>query len=685
MDSVYLSVALVTAGFALMSGTISLFAGLHRGREKPDVLFGLLSIFIFLFLILPPVGFITKNVAPYSSAIIIKRIFIWGYYLLLSKFIEAYSGYRNRLLSTLIFLLAGVSYLLMTLTRQNVGVPLWGNFAGGAIALIFCYGIVAGIYQLKNNQAKEGKWLLWAMGLYGALFLGAFVTALRGGTNFSPLHLNMLAFIAIMSLRMRVSTQEKFRLEKVLNWRETRWNLLVKNMQLMIVELDKEARITYLNPYSLQKLGYASPEQLLGRDWFDSFAEKEGASLFKSIYTYSIQEKKPLADFTSHIRVKNGKKLIINWTNVFLVNPDDSLRGIMSIGMDNTELVSAFEQVQALKNELEKENLLLRSEKTANHPEPEIVGRSEAFQYAIQKSNQVAETNATVLLLGETGSGKELFADLIQRKSNRFDKPFIKVNCAALPAELIESELFGHEKGAFTGAGSFRKGKFELADTGTIFLDEIGELPVSLQSKLLRILQSAELERIGGQGVIRVDVRVISATNRNLAEEVRAGKFREDLYYRLNVFPITVPPLRQRREDIPLLVSHFVQKFSAIQGKSFSEISRADNHRLSEYDWPGNIRELINLVERSVIECPGPVLHLIWDALPGMHESAGNVHTMLEEVEKAHILKILDECKWKINGEGGAASKLGLHPNTLRSRLKKLQIDRSRGSEFFSR
>ena len=681
MDSFFLSVALLTAGFSLLSAAINLLGGFYTEAEKADLIFGFLSLSIFIFIILPPIGFILKDTAPYSLDIIIKRVFIWTYYLLLSRFIEVYSGYRKKFLSLAIFFLAGLSYTLMVLNRQNAGFPLWGYVAQGGMAIILYYGITAGIYQVKNKQSKEGKWLLWAMALYGILLLGAFISGLRGQVPFFPLHLNMLALIAIMSIRMRLNSIEKYRLEKILHWRDTKWNLLVQNMQLMVMELDKHASIVYLNPYAREKLGYEKEEEVLGKNWFDCFAHKEEAALLKSVYQYSMSEEKPLADFTSHIRIHNEKKMIINWTNVLLINPDDSLKGIMCIGMDNTELVNAFEQVQLLKNELEKENLVLRSEKTGTTPEPEIVGQSDAILYAIQKSKQVAKTNATVLLMGETGSGKELFANLIHRTSYRCNKPFVKVNCATLPSDLIESELFGHEKGSFTGAFASRKGKFELADTGTIFLDEIGELPLALQPKLLRVLQSGEFERIGGHQVFKVDVRIIAATNRNLDEEIRVGKFREDLFYRLNVFPITVPPLRQRKEDVPLLVSHFVQKYSARQNKTFNEISRADMQRLSEYAWPGNIRELINLIERSVIQSEGNVLHLIWEEQHYSQQTAENETTMLEEVERVHILKILEDCKWKINGDGGAAVKLGLHPNTLRSRLKKLHIKRVRNRE----
>jgi transcriptional regulator with GAF, ATPase, and Fis domain len=274
--------------------------------------------------------------------------------------------------------------------------------------------------------------------------------------------------------------------------------------------------------------------------------------------------------------------------------------------------------------------------------------------------------------------GKELFADFIHKYSFRSTRPLVKVNCAALPPDIMESELFGHEKGSFTGAVQSRLGRFELANQGTIFLDEIGELPFSLQSKLLRVLQNGEFERVGGQKTIKVNVRVIAATNRDLQNDTHSGKFREDLFYRLNVFPITIPPLRKRKEDIPLLAASFVKRLSEKHHKSFENLSKADLDRLNNYDWPGNIREMINLLERSIISSTGPTLKLDWlrtDA-PAVEREALSSFQSIKDIDRSYIQKILLECNWKINGDDGAASRLGLHPNTLRSRLKKMNITR---------
>ena len=293
----------------------------------------------------------------------------------------------------------------------------------------------------------------------------------------------------------------------------------------------------------------------------------------------------------------------------------------------------------------------------------------------LHKVEQVAATDATVLILGETGTGKELLARAVHQLSPRQDRPLVKVNCASLPANLIESELFGHEKGAFTGAVARRSGRCELAHRGTIFLDEIGDLPLDLQAKLLRVLQEGEFERLGDSRTIQIDVRVIAATNRDLKQAIASGELREDLYYRLNVFPLALPPLRERPEDIPLIVSHFVQKYSAKMGKRIEQIPTSVIETLQAYDWPGNVRELENIIERAVILATGSALELD-GALAANREEAVTISKgqTLQEVERQHILQNLEDTAWRIEGPGGAAVRLGLNPSTLRSRMKKLNL-----------
>jgi len=334
----------------------------------------------------------------------------------------------------------------------------------------------------------------------------------------------------------------------------------------------------------------------------------------------------------------------------------------------------AFAQVIELKSQLEAENIYLKEELQLEHDFGEIVGESEAIRNVFFKIEQVAPTNTTVLVLGETGTGKELVARAIHNTSPRKDKPLIKVNCATLPAALIESELFGHEKGAFTGATARQLGRFEMANGGTIFLDEIGDLPLELQSKLLRVLQEGEFERLGSGKTIKVNVRVIAATNRNLQMEVKKGLFREDLWYRLNVFPINVPPLRKRKQDIPLLVEAFVRKFSKELGKTIKAITPATMKALQDYAWPGNIRELANVIERAVINTEGEVLRLADPLNRTQAIELPFARQTLEDMERQYILKILEETGWRIEGPNGAARVLGLNPSTLRTRMAKLGI-----------
>ncbi|MGH2398571.1 MAG: sigma 54-interacting transcriptional regulator, partial [bacterium] len=347
-------------------------------------------------------------------------------------------------------------------------------------------------------------------------------------------------------------------------------------------------------------------------------------------------------------------------------------------------LRSAMSELQALKNRLEAENIYLREEIRTQHNFEEIVGNSPELLAALHKVERVASTDTTVLIVGETGSGKELFARAIHSRSPRSGRPLVKVNCGAIPPGLVESELFGHVKGAFTGAVDKRVGRFELAHGGTIFLDEVGELPLDAQVKLLRVLQEQEFEAVGSSRTIRVDVRVIAATNRNLAQAVGEGRFRPDLLYRLNVFPIEVPPLRNRRSDIPLVAGFFISRIARRIGKPLQGLSARSMDRLMRYDWPGNIRELENVVERAAILADGPVLEIAAADLggPARGEQAAAAASAsgatLDDVQREHILSVLRSTRGVVEGIRGAATILGMHPNTLRSRMKKLGIEPGR-------
>jgi len=342
-------------------------------------------------------------------------------------------------------------------------------------------------------------------------------------------------------------------------------------------------------------------------------------------------------------------------------------------------LSAALAESARLKERLQAENLYLQEEIKSTSDFEEIVGENADLRSLFHRVEQVAPTDSNVLILGETGTGKELVARAVHSRSSRYDRPLVKVNCAALPSTLIESEFFGHEKGAFTGALTRKIGRFELADGGTIFLDEIGDLALELQAKLLRVLQEGEFERIGSTKTLKVDVRVIAATNRDLGKEVKEGSFRSDLYYRLSVFPLELPPLRDRSDDIPLLVWHFITRSQRKLGKSITEVPRKIMEALTTYSWPGNIRELENVIGRAVILSPGPTLHVDESFVQEPLMPAGGVADTSErlvEIERAHIVRVLEACGGRVKGQGNAAARLGLNPSTLRSRIKKLGIRR---------
>jgi formate hydrogenlyase transcriptional activator len=355
------------------------------------------------------------------------------------------------------------------------------------------------------------------------------------------------------------------------------------------------------------------------------------------------------------------------------------IAGQIAIAVRNA---TSYERIEALNAQLAREKVYLQDEIRSDQLFEDIVGGSAALRRVLKAIETVAPTDSTVLIAGETGSGKELVARAIHQLSTRRDGAFVKLNCAAIPTGLLESELFGHERGAFTGAIAQRIGRFELANRGTVFLDEIGEIPLELQPKLLRVLQEREFERLGSTRTLRTDARLIAATNRDLAQLVEQQKFRADLFYRLNVFPVQVPPLRDRREDIPMLVRHFTQQFARRMKRDIETIPVETMQGLSQYDWPGNIRELQNLIERAVILSPGPMLQVPIEALQPRNGSAPAPTTApavvetLEENDRRHILAALQASGWVLAGPSGAAARLGMKRSTLQFRMRKLGIER---------
>lgn len=393
--------------------------------------------------------------------------------------------------------------------------------------------------------------------------------------------------------------------------------------------------------------------------------------------------------------LQSGERLLSDYR---IVLPDGSIRWItargqrylradgkpdrlMGVSIDiserkrmEEELQSRLREIEELKKQLEQENISLREEVKLLSPHAEIVAKSAAMRQVLARVEQVAPTDSTVLLTGETGTGKEVIARAIHNLSTRRGRPLVTVNCASLPPTLIESELFGREKGAFTGAMSRMVGRFEVADGSTLFLDEIGDLPLELQTKLLRVLEEGRFERLGSTKPIKVDVRILAATNRDLEPEVHAGKFRKDLYYRVNVFPITIPPLRERPDDIPPLVWAFIRQFEKRMGKHIQSIPKRSLEALQRYPWPGNARELRNVIEHAMIVSQGTTLE-VRPPTPVVADRSNDSRN-LQEVERRHILSVLEETGWRVAGKAGAAEVLGLKPTTLEARMKKLGIHR---------
>lgn len=426
-----------------------------------------------------------------------------------------------------------------------------------------------------------------------------------------------------------------------------------------------------------------SKDQIIGKSLFEFSAKRQPdgtLSTEKGLANVKLAEKGMPLYFEWLAQKYNGSEFMTEVSLSRIVTSGKKyffaiVRDITSRKKTERALIEALREIETLKERLQADYTYLREEIKLSHNYDEIIGESEALQYVLRKVEQIAPIDTITLILGESGVGKELVARAIHSASRRKDRPLIKVNCATLPSSLIESELFGHERGAFTGAFTKHVGRFELADGATIFLDEIGELPLELQPKLLRVIQDGEFDRLGSIKTIKTDVRIITATNRNLEEEVRTGRFREDLWYRLNVFPITIPPLRQRKEDIPLLVSTFVSRFNKKFGKSIVTIPNNVMNALKKYSWPGNIRELKNVIERAMIICDGAVLSV---DIPKNTLSMSDENKTMIEVEREYLLKILERVNWKIEGNNCAADITGLNASTLRSRIKKLGIQRSK-------
>jgi PAS domain S-box-containing protein len=458
----------------------------------------------------------------------------------------------------------------------------------------------------------------------------------------------------------------RLRLEQNLAASELRYRDLFEEAPIAYVHEDLDSRFVRANRAAMRILGL-NPEQVAGTVGMSLVADNPDNQRRVHEAFASVGRGTETSGVVLELRRKDDRKPVwVQWWS----KPEPGGKFTRTMLVDITERV-LLEREQA---RLKAENLYLQEEIKADHNFEEIVGQSPLILRALENVSRVAPTDASVLISGETGTGKELIARAIHFNSKRRDNPLIKINCAALPTGLVESELFGHEKGAFTGAIAKRVGRFELADGGTIFLDEIGEIPLEVQAKLLRVLQEKEFDRIGGKSPIAVDVRVIAATNRDLLAAVREKTFREDLYYRLNVFPVHVPSLRERKEDIPLLAHFLIKRFGPQIGKPLVEISKDAISRLCAYHWPGNVRELENVIERALIVSTSPTLQIDSELLSAPVASLESADSSLAAIEREHIQRVLEETGGVVEGPRGAARVLDMHPNTLRSRMKKLGI-----------
>ncbi len=470
--------------------------------------------------------------------------------------------------------------------------------------------------------------------------------------------------------------------EQALSESETRLFLAADSAEAGLWELDCSTNLFWATERARTIFGYG-PEEVISRERFEASVHPDDLELVRQVIARALGEREPL-NVEYRILVGDGRVKWIASRGRPYFKPTGEPDRLMGVSIDISErkhmegeLKEQLREIEELRRRLENENLYLREELRTERGFEKIVGESKALKKVIIAAKQVAATEATVLILGETGTGKGLVANAIHQLSARRDRPLVTVNCSALPQNLIESELFGREKGAFTGAHARQAGRFEVANGGTIFLDEIGEMPLELQSKLLRVLQEGEFERLGSAKTVKMDVRVIAATSRDLRQEVHIKRFREDLYYRLNVFPIPIPPLRQRSEDIPLLAQHFVEKYGRKMGRHIESIPRTTIKTFLEYDWPGNVRELEHVIERGVIISTGRSFKLAEQLRSSKPVGSRNEPLKdLATAEREHILRVLQKTGWRIDGPSGAAAILKLHPSTLRFRIKKLGLRR---------
>ncbi len=707
MNSIQISLVFIS-GCSFLSGVLFFFVyskTVDSGRTY--LYFSLASFSLAITSGADSMAYLSSSVDEYLFYFKIALFFIYLFALILAFFVASYTNVKSKIflmissvLISLIILGHTFSKYTLYFTRISEMKALelaWGDiiyfpvadnsiwfpFIAAVIFSLFGYYVISVYLQFKQGGKRDAFFLAFPVAILILAALRDFYVDYSGKPSFYILEYAYFFLILLMSLKLANRVVEGARIKKELAENERRWRGVLESVDLVVIGLSNKGEVNYANPFYLKLTGFER-DRVIGLNWFENFLPKVAQEKVENAFHHIDLH----GHFQNSILTRTGEQRIIAWSNVKFNDEADMFSGTLSIGVDITdkinaenELKEAYEQVQIFKNRLEDENIYLKEEIKTEHNLGNILGKSTALSYVLNRVKDVADKDMDILIEGETGVGKELFARAIHDGSIHHDRPLIKVNCAAISSSLIESELFGHEKGAFTNAHKMRKGRFELADGGTLFLDEIGELPRETQSKLLRVVQDGEFERVGSSNTIKVNVKIISATNRVLSQEVEAGRFRADLYYRLSVFTISIPPLRKRHGDVPILVNAFAKKYADKHNKMIDQIAPHTMQILEDYHWPGNVRELQNVIERAVILSKGRALQVRENLINSNNSTQVSSHnnleiTNLDEVNFRHISQVLNDTNWKIEGDNGAAILLGLKPSTLRSRLKKLNIKR---------
>ena len=675
------------AGIALSLGIIEIWLSVSKKKFSTNFLFGIFTLAAGCYYL--NVGLEIASVEfTLLFAVIMFALFPW-YYALELNYVK-----RNFLwlITGLCIVYYGV--LLFDLTSYYNNLDYLFSYSVYTLTAVYCF---AGLANMKYKDSFVFYPFL-IVTLYYTVFIMEEMSfnyygmqlPWRRTINFNYLDLFPMIIILNKFVLILRDQLNKGSLERSLNYYKENLNLILEKADQLVVAVDNEGNILYVNRAFEEMIGN---KQIIAKQSFGQLLDASDIDIYKNEVLNSNIDK---GSFQTRHSSKSGVKTVV-WSFIKQGNTAtlESPQNIYLFGSDisklkrtEQDLREANKNLENLKNKLQAENIQLRKETNVEMIEGELIGKSPLFHYVLNRIEDAGPLDIPVLLEGETGVGKELFANALHEKSPRRHKAFIKVNCAAIPGELLESELFGYEKGAFTGADKNKKGVFELADGGTLFLDEIGELPISLQPKLLRAIQDQRIKPLGSEQDREINIRLVAATNRSLLAEVENGNFRSDLYYRLNVFPITVPPLRKRIEDIPLLVEWFVEYFNKKYSKNIGEVSESLMDLLREYPWPGNIRQLRNVVERAVITSSESVLKLaapLPKPSPSLEENAwmdtNQEHDQrimtFEESERKFITQTLERCNWKISGKSSASEALNLPPSTLRSKMKKLGIQQT--------